>query len=172
MAAGRKTGGRQKGSLNKRTLARRLAEAEAMCALPEHFQGNSLALLQAVYRDTKLDLRVRVDAASKALPYEQPKPEFSAPAGDVVPLHERLRAYARARLIQASEGKVVDTGQSQKERVGLQPVHRHRQDLDENDPAFRSKTPNDAEGINAKQAPPRAPDWRCADDDDGNWMTV
>jgi hypothetical protein len=117
-----------------------------MCALPEHFQGNSLALLQAVYRDTKLDLRVRVDAASKALPYELPKPEFATPAGDVVPLHERLRAYARARLIQASEGKVVDTGQSQKERVGLQPVHRHRQDLDENGPAFRSKTPDERRG--------------------------
>jgi hypothetical protein len=73
-------------------------------------------------------------------------------------------------LIQASEGKVVDTGQSQKERVGLQPVHRHRQDLEENDPAFRSKIPGDAEGINAKQAPPRAP--RYADDDDGDWMTV
>jgi hypothetical protein len=51
-------------------------------------------------------------------------------------------------------------------------IARHRQDLDENDPASRSKTPDDAEGINAKQAPPRAPDWRYADDDDGNWMTV
>jgi hypothetical protein len=75
-------------------------------------------------------------------------------------------------LIQASEGKVVDTGQSQKEHVGLQPVHRHRQDLDENDPAVRSKTPDEAKGIKAKQAPPRAPDWRYADHDDGNWMTV
>jgi hypothetical protein len=40
------------------TLARRLAEAEAMCALPEHFQGNALALLQAVYRNTANELRV------------------------------------------------------------------------------------------------------------------
>jgi hypothetical protein len=38
---------------SKRTLAPRLAEAEAMRALPEQFQGNALALLQAVYRDTK-----------------------------------------------------------------------------------------------------------------------
>jgi hypothetical protein len=105
-------------------------------------------------------LRVRVDAASKALPYELPKPEFATPAGDVVPLHERIREYDREDAIEASQGKVVDTGQSQKERVGLQPVHRHRQDLDENDPAFRSQTPDDAEGINAKQAPPRAPDAR------------
>jgi hypothetical protein len=106
MAAGHKTGGRTKGTPNKRTLARRLAEAEAMCALPEHFQGNALALLQMIYRDTKLELRVRIDAASEALAYELPKPEFATPAGDVVPLHERLRAYARARLIHASEGKM------------------------------------------------------------------
>jgi hypothetical protein len=143
-----------------------------MRALPEQFQGNALALLQAVYRDTKLELRVRIDAASKALAYELPKPEFATPAGDVVPLHERLRAYARAAAIAASEGKVVDTRQNQKERVGLQPVHRHRQDLDENDPAFRSKTPDDAEGIKAKQAPPRAPDWRYADDDKSVWVAV
>jgi hypothetical protein len=51
MATGRKTGGRQKGSLNKRTIARELAEAAAAAALPEQFQGNALALLQAVYRD-------------------------------------------------------------------------------------------------------------------------
>jgi hypothetical protein len=62
MAAGNKTGGRTKGTPNKRTLARRLAEAEAMCALPEDFQGNSLALLQAVYRNIKsyLDLLRKV----------------------------------------------------------------------------------------------------------------
>jgi hypothetical protein len=48
MAAGHKTGGRTKGTPNKRTVARRLAKAEAICALPEQFQGNALALLQAV----------------------------------------------------------------------------------------------------------------------------
>jgi hypothetical protein len=79
-----------------------------MRALPEQFQGNALALLQAVYRDTSLELRVRINAAGKAIAYELPKPEFAAPAGDVVPLHERIRAYARARAIAASEGKVVD----------------------------------------------------------------
>lgn len=67
MAAGRKTGGRVAGVPNKRTVARRLAEAEAMCALPEHFQGNSLALLQAVYRNTAFDVRTRIDAANTPL---------------------------------------------------------------------------------------------------------
>jgi hypothetical protein len=76
----RPAAGRKPGSKTKRTLAPRLAEATR--ALPEQFQGNSLALLQAIYRNTTLELRVRIDAASKALPYEQPKPEFSAPAGD------------------------------------------------------------------------------------------
>jgi hypothetical protein len=146
MAAGHKTGGRTKGTPNKRTLARETAAVEAKAKLPSVFEGNALALFQMVYRDPTNDLKVRLDAAKAAVGYELPRPEFAAPAGDVVPLHERLRAYARARLIQASEGKVVDTGQSQKERVGLQPVHRHRQDLGENDPPFRSKTPDDAEG--------------------------
>lgn len=75
MAIGRKTGGRTKGTPNKRTLARQMAEAEAMCALPENLQGNSLALLQAVYRNAKFDLRTRIDAAGKALPYEIARPE-------------------------------------------------------------------------------------------------
>jgi hypothetical protein len=41
--------------------------AAAAAALPEHFQGNSLALLQAVYRNAKLDLRVRVVVMAAAV---------------------------------------------------------------------------------------------------------
>jgi hypothetical protein len=115
MAAGRKTGGRTKGTPNKRTQARRLAEAEAMCALPEQFQDNSLALLQVVYRNTKLDLRTRIDAAKAALPYEVPRVEPQQTPSDVVPLHERIRAYAREAAIQASE-KVVEKTPSVDER--------------------------------------------------------
>ena len=74
-----------------------------MCALPEQFQGNSLALLQAVYRDRNLDMRLRIEAAGRALPYEVPKVE-PAPqvVGDFVPLHERIREYARLKAIQAT----------------------------------------------------------------------
>jgi hypothetical protein len=127
--AGRKPGAKSKNTV-AREIAREAAKAAAKAVLPD-FQGNALTLFQQVYRDPTNDLKVRIDAAAKAIACELPRPEFSAPAGDVVPLHERLRAYARARLIQDSEGKVVDTGPSQKERVGLQPVHPHRQDLDE-----------------------------------------
>lgn len=110
MASGRKTGGRVAGVPNKRTLARQLAEAEAMCALPEQFQGNSLALLQLIYRSSAFDIRTRIDAAGKALPYETAKPEpFQAPS-DSVPLHERLKEYAREKALASSAGKVVDIG--------------------------------------------------------------
>jgi hypothetical protein len=85
--------GRKRGSKSKRTLARRLAEAEAMRALPEQFQGNALALLQAVYRNTANELRVRIDAAGKTLPFEMARPEASRPAEQgFVPLHERIQA--------------------------------------------------------------------------------
>jgi hypothetical protein len=98
--------GRKPGAKSKLTIGRELAEAKAVAALPSVFEGNALALFQQVYRDPSNDLRVRIDAAAKAIAYELPRPEFATPAGDVVPLHERLRAYARARLIQASEGKM------------------------------------------------------------------
>ena len=58
---------------DKRTVARRLAEAEAMPAL------------QAVYRKAEFNLRVRVDAAKAALQYEVQRPQALAAAGDVVP---------------------------------------------------------------------------------------
>jgi hypothetical protein len=134
-----------------------------------------LDYMLSVMRDEKVEAHRRDEMAKAAAPYVHPRiapAQPGHPDPDFVPLHIRIREYARQAAIHGSNGKVVDTGQSQKERVGLQPVHRHRQDLDENDPAFRSKTPDDAEGIKAKQAPPRAPDWRYADDDDGNWMTV
>jgi hypothetical protein len=39
-----------------------------MRALPEHFQGNALALLPAVYRDPSLSLSVSIEVAGRALP--------------------------------------------------------------------------------------------------------
>lgn len=89
-------------------LARDQAFAKAKDKLPLKYKGNALALLQVVYADTAVDLRTRIDAAKAALAYEMPKPENKQAAPDMVPLHERLKEYARERAIQASAGKVVD----------------------------------------------------------------
>ena len=74
----------------------------------EQFQGNSLALLQAVYRNKRFPWRIRIDAARCALPYEVAKPKTSAPTHDVVPLHERIKEYAREKAIHASGGTAVE----------------------------------------------------------------
>ncbi|MEZ5787740.1 MAG: hypothetical protein R3D62_14990 [Xanthobacteraceae bacterium] len=106
MATRRKTGGRQPGTPNKRTLARRQAEAEAMRGLSE--QNNSLLLLQAIYRSNAFDIRTRLDAASKALPYEVAKLEPTTVQPDVVPLHERLREYEREKTLAEAGDNVID----------------------------------------------------------------
>src|SRR5262245_35932983 len=71
MAAGRKTGGRQKGSRNKATLALEAAAQAAVAGLPTDV--TSLVLMQAVYRNAELPFPVRMKAAEIAMPYEHPK---------------------------------------------------------------------------------------------------
>lgn len=71
MARGRKTGGRQKGTKNKRTEALEEAARRAIAGLPDGF--TSLQLFQAVYRDDSMDVDTRMSAAEKALPYEHPR---------------------------------------------------------------------------------------------------
>lgn len=63
MAAGHKTGGRQKGTPNKRTAA--TAKAAALIEAGE----SPLEFLTNVFRDAKVPLDVRVDAAKCAAPY-------------------------------------------------------------------------------------------------------
>jgi hypothetical protein len=75
---GERRGGRQKGALNKRTLAREAALREKMdlvrAALPtEAFQGDAHAFLVAVYCDPSIELSIRLDAAGKAIAYEKPR---------------------------------------------------------------------------------------------------
>jgi hypothetical protein len=52
--------GRKRGSKSKRTIGRELAAATAKKALPAEFTSNALALLQMVYRNPTLELRVRL----------------------------------------------------------------------------------------------------------------
>jgi hypothetical protein len=59
MAKGQKTGGRQKGSRNKRTQEREEATAQAVAligeVIPDAFSGDVHAFLVAVYKNPKFD---------------------------------------------------------------------------------------------------------------------
>ena len=70
MAAGYKTGGRQKGSRNKRTLAREalLRRVDAGSNGPDPLQ-----FLLSVMSDTQMPLAMRLDAAVKVAPFYHPK---------------------------------------------------------------------------------------------------
>lgn len=112
MAIGKKTGGRQKGSKNKRKKELATTLAAVADALPEAFEGNSHAFLMAVYKDPGQPLATRLDAAKAALPYEAPRlaPVESGKgrADEDVPLADRLKSYHREAAIRASSGKVIE----------------------------------------------------------------
>lgn len=74
---GQKTGGRKKGSRNRKTIARETAVAELHAVLGERgFQGDAHAFLMAVYKDQQQPLVMRIDAAKAAIGYEKPKLTF------------------------------------------------------------------------------------------------
>lgn len=67
MATGKKTGGRKKGTPNRKTaMLEALREARAAGSL------TALEFLQSVYRDEGIDLGTRLTAAGKAINYESP----------------------------------------------------------------------------------------------------
>jgi hypothetical protein len=71
-----KTGGRCRGTPNKRTVARERAAAAAAehiaAALgPDAFQGDAHAVLIAIYKDVRLPVELRLDAARAAIGYEK-----------------------------------------------------------------------------------------------------
>ena len=74
---GERRGGREKGTPNKRTVERDKATQVAVArleeVLPNAFTGDAHALLMAVYKDTSLDLRVRIEAAKAAISFERPR---------------------------------------------------------------------------------------------------
>jgi hypothetical protein len=75
MAQGRKTGGRKKGSKNKKTAS---LEHKGRAALIEAlgpasaFEGDAHALLIAIYADTSRPIELRLDAAKAAIRFEKP----------------------------------------------------------------------------------------------------
>jgi hypothetical protein len=62
-------------------------------------------------RDPNYDCHTRIEAAKAALPYvhaRRPQAEPKPDDPDFVPLHVRLKAYAKRDAIGESEGKVVE----------------------------------------------------------------
>jgi hypothetical protein len=77
---GKRTGkprGRPVGSKSKRSqeVADRARKAAAVLAekIPGCFEGDSHALLMAVYKDPENPLSIRIDAAKAAIGYEKPR---------------------------------------------------------------------------------------------------
>jgi hypothetical protein len=72
MAVGRKTGGRQRGTPNKRTAEVLAAADRAIASLRAPFEGDGVALLQIIYKDHAQPLNVRMSAAAMAAKFERP----------------------------------------------------------------------------------------------------
>jgi hypothetical protein len=98
MALGRKTGGRQKGAVNRATAEARAA-AEATGILP-------LDYMLSVMRNENLDMATRMDMAKAAAPYLHPKMspveaksnEQSGAEVDGITVRFEIASAARRRL--------------------------------------------------------------------------
>ena len=86
----------------KNPLEDRFLEAREPEVL-EPMQGDSLELLQAVYRDPAASLGVRMRAAIAALPFERPKLQVVATVS-----HVDLAARLEARRCRLAQPKVID----------------------------------------------------------------
>jgi len=78
MAKGFKTGGRKKGTRNRRTQAREAVLTDAHQQIeralgPAAFEGDAHSLLMAIYKDESQPWVLRLDAAKGAIGYEKPK---------------------------------------------------------------------------------------------------
>ena len=79
MRGGRRPGaGRKPGSRNRRTEALKAAMDEKAAQIAEAlgtaaFDGDAHALLIAIYKDGRLPVELRVDAAKAAIGYEKPR---------------------------------------------------------------------------------------------------
>lgn len=112
MAAGRKTGGRTRGTPNKATSRKKEARETAASliedAIPEAFKGAAHDYLIAVYKDTRNEQGIRVAAAKAALPYEKPRlasVEHTGKDGGPIETTTDNRSLSRAILAILSEAK-------------------------------------------------------------------
>lgn len=93
---GKKTGGRAKGTPNKRTgkflQLRQEAAAVLEEVIPNAFKGDAHTYLMAIYKDPSVDKAIRLDAAKAAAPYEKPKLASTEFKGDPdSPLQHKLQ---------------------------------------------------------------------------------
>jgi hypothetical protein len=74
MARGLKTGGRQKGSRNKKTvlLEEKGQEGLAKVLGPDAFDGDAHSLLITIYKDASHPVELRLEAAKAAIRFEKP----------------------------------------------------------------------------------------------------
>lgn len=104
----RQGAGRKRGSKNKDTVAREAALQRAVQLVGETvanaFEGDSHALLMAVYRNQDLPLNLRIDAAKAAIGYEKPKLAAVQHSGDA---DNPLEQNTRVELV------VIDAGNDQ-----------------------------------------------------------
>jgi len=100
---GRKTGGRKKGTPNKATVLKRIAEEAAANASPLEF-------LASVYRSSKLDPRLRLDAAKAADAFVHPKPSnsISEPDRNLKIIDSRQDDPARMEWTRADYTRLIE----------------------------------------------------------------
>jgi hypothetical protein len=74
MAQGHKTGGRQKGTRNRKTalLEEKGREALAEVLGANAFEGDAHSLLIAIYKDESRPIELRLEAAKAAIRFEKP----------------------------------------------------------------------------------------------------
>jgi hypothetical protein len=72
----REGAGRRKGTTNRRVKKLRSVMREVAIRIgeiiPDAFEGDGHAFMVAVYKDPRIDLETRLDAAAKAARYEKP----------------------------------------------------------------------------------------------------
>jgi hypothetical protein len=92
-----KSGGRKKGTPNKRTEERAAAMKDAAekigAVIAGAFDGDSHALLMTIYKDPERPIELRMEAAKAAIAYEKPRLAAIEHSGEMNISHEdRLAA--------------------------------------------------------------------------------
>jgi hypothetical protein len=123
MALGKKTGGRVKGTPNKRTVAKDSAVRAAIARLQVgsgSFAGDGYALLAAIYKSEDFPIGVHMDVAKAAMAYERPRLSNVAmttnslddmSAEELLAVRDELRAFIAASRANP-EGDRADSAES------------------------------------------------------------